>query len=175
MNFNFHQSQFLLILTGVSVAIVVSGCSNITTTDYEATAKTTYVWQVAYSNNPNVGDKQSRFEEFGSTSLVNRNGLKPAGAVIGPDEKELWWSAIPPRPTLDEIEQRQQPYEKPGNPELLQKVDYSLTYRADGKTVTLPTNYDVYRQVVKAYPSRTPLTLTLGLNDSSVEKAEVSE
>ncbi|OYE01698.1 hypothetical protein CDG79_28090 [Nostoc sp. 'Peltigera membranacea cyanobiont' 232] len=37
---------------------------------------------------------------------------------------------------------------------------------------TLPTNYDVYRQVVKAYPQRTPLELTLGVNDNSVEKAE---
>jgi hypothetical protein len=30
-------------------------------------------------------------------------------------------------------------------------------------TTTLPTNYDVYRQVVKAYPQRTPLELTLGV------------
>ncbi|QFS51829.1 hypothetical protein GXM_09323 [Nostoc sphaeroides CCNUC1] len=37
---------------------------------------------------------------------------------------------------------------------------------------TLPTNYEVYRQVVKAYPERTPLELTLGVNDNSVEKAE---
>lgn len=37
---------------------------------------------------------------------------------------------------------------------------------------TLPTNYDVYRQVVKAYPQGTPLELTLGVNDNSVEKAE---
>lgn len=39
-------------------------------------------------------------------------------------------------------------------------------------TTTLPTNYDVYRQVVKAYPQITPLELTLGVNDNSVEKAE---
>jgi hypothetical protein len=40
---------------------------------------------------------------------------------------------------------------------------------------TLPTNCEVYRQVVKAYPQRTPLELTLGVlgvNDNSVEKAE---
>lgn len=37
---------------------------------------------------------------------------------------------------------------------------------------TLPTNYDFYRQVVKAYPQKTPLQLTLGINDDSVEKAE---
>ncbi len=36
----------------------------------------------------------------------------------------------------------------------------------------LPTNYEVYRQVVKAYAQKTPLQLTLGVNDNSVEKAE---
>jgi hypothetical protein len=36
----------------------------------------------------------------------------------------------------------------------------------------LPTNYEVYRQVVKAYPTRQALQLTLGVNDNSVEKAE---
>ena len=37
---------------------------------------------------------------------------------------------------------------------------------------TLPTNYEVYRQVLKAYAQKTPLELTLGVNDNSVEKAE---
>ncbi|MBD2535210.1 hypothetical protein H6G97_39695 [Nostoc flagelliforme FACHB-838] len=37
---------------------------------------------------------------------------------------------------------------------------------------TLRTNYEVYRQAVKAYPQRTSLELALGVNDNSVEKAE---
>jgi hypothetical protein len=47
-----------------------------------------------------------------------------------------------------------------------------LTYGVGNLQKTLPTNYEVYRQVVKAYPQRTPLKLTLGVNDNSVEKAE---
>jgi len=55
-------------------------------------------------------------------------------------------------------------------PQLLKAVDYQLKF--GDKHRTLPTNYEVYRQVVKAYPQRTPLQLTLGVNDNSVEKAE---
>ena len=47
-----------------------------------------------------------------------------------------------------------------------------MTYGVGNTQNTLPTNYEVYRQVVKAYPQRTPLELTLGVNDNSVEKAE---
>jgi len=36
-------------------------------------------WQVKYSLNP-TSDKLPRFETFASTSLLNRNGLKPEGA-----------------------------------------------------------------------------------------------
>ncbi|MBD2535545.1 hypothetical protein H6G97_41620 [Nostoc flagelliforme FACHB-838] len=47
-----------------------------------------------------------------------------------------------------------------------------MTYGVGNTQNTLPTNYEVYRQVVKAYSQRTPLQLTLGVNDNSVEKAE---
>ncbi|BBD70527.1 hypothetical protein NIES4072_68940 [Nostoc commune NIES-4072] len=50
--------------------------------------------------------------------------------------------------------------------------ELEMTYGVGNTQNTLPTNYDVYRQVVKAYPQRTPLELTLGVNDNSVEKAE---
>jgi hypothetical protein len=103
--------------------------------------------------------------------LLNRNGLKPSGAVTGPDDKGLWWPALPPRPSVDEVEQRKK-LQQASNPELLKSVKYELNYRVGDQQRTLPTNYEVYRQVVKAYPSRTPLQLTLGLNDNSVEKAE---
>ncbi len=56
-------------------------------------------------------------------------------------------------------------------PELLKSVEYKLTYGVGEQQRTLPTNYDDERQVVKAYPSRTPLQLTLGVGDNSVEKA----
>ena len=79
---------------------------------------------------------------------------------------------MPARPSIDEVEQRQRPQEEAGKLELQKTVKYQITYGVGEQEKTLPTNYDVYRQVVKAYPSRTPLQLTLGLNDDSVEKAE---
>jgi len=143
----------------------------VTTDQYEATARTTYTWQVKYSLNP-TSDKLPRFETFDSTSLLNRNGLKPVGAVTGPDDRGLWWPALPPRPTVDEVEQRQRPQEKATTPELLKSVEYQISFGLGNEKRTLPTNYQVYRQVVKAYPQRTPLALTLGVNDNSVEKAD---
>ena len=177
---NFRQSCFLghrqlfSILTGLCIAVTLTSCSTVTTDQYEATALTTLTWQVKYSIDP-VNDKQPRFEEFASNSLLNRNGEEPKDAVIGPDDKGLWWSALPPRPSIDEVEQRAKPPDKPSQPELLRTVKYQLTYKQDGQTVTLPTNYDVYRQVARAYPSRKPLQLTLGINDRSVEKAEFAD
>ncbi|MEW6499563.1 MAG: hypothetical protein AB1589_44935 [Cyanobacteriota bacterium] len=156
------------------MAVGLSGCDTVTTNQYEATAQTTLTWQVQYSINP-VTDKHPRFEEFASNSLLNRNGLKPEGAVIGPDEKGLWWPALPPRPSIDQVEQRLKPQEQASKPELLRTVKYRINYNQDGQTVTLPTNYDVYRQVARAYPSQKPLRLTLGLNNASVTKAEPAD
>jgi len=153
----------------VASAIALSSCTNLTTNNYEATARTVYTWQVKYLTTPS--DKLPRFETFASTSVVNRNGQKPPLAVKGPDERGLWWPRLPPRPTVDQIEQRQKPQEKPSTPELIKTEEYKIRFQAGGQQKTLPTNYQVYRQVVKAYPSRT-LKLTLGVDDNSVTKAE---
>lgn len=158
----------------VLTALTLSSCSTLTTSQYEATALTTYTWQVKDTNDPN-NEPLPQFENFASTSLVNRNGVKPEGAVTGPDERGLWWPALPPRPTVDEVEQRQKPLQKLSKPELLKTVEYKMTYTVGSQQRTLPTNYDVYREVVKAYPSRIPLQLTLGVNDNSVEKAEPAQ
>ncbi|MEC4814848.1 MAG: hypothetical protein SAK29_16440 [Scytonema sp. PMC 1069.18] len=155
----------------IALAVTLTSCSTPTTTQYEATALTKYTWQVKYAYDL-TNEPSPRLETFATNSLLNRNGLEPPQAVTGPDDKGLWWSALPPRPSVDEIEQRKQPQEQVSPPELLKSVEYRLTYEADGQQRTLPTNYDVYRQVVKAYPQRTPLQLTLGINDNSVEKAE---
>lgn len=152
-------------------AIALTSCSTVTANQYEATATTTYTWQVKYSLDPG-SSKSPRFETFASTSLVNRNGMKPAAAVTGPDDRGLWWPALPPRPTVDQVEKRQRPQEQTSAPELIKSVEYQLSYQGSERQVTLPTNYQVYRQVVKAYSSQTPLRLTLGINDHSVEKAE---
>ncbi len=168
-----QRRQFLVILVSLCVAVVLISCDTVTTDQYEATALTTLTWQVQYSTDP-VNDKQPRFEEFASNSLLNRNGEKPKDAVIGPDDKGLWWSKLPPRPSVDEVEQRQKPGEQASKPELLRTVKYEIIYQKDGQMVRQPTNYDVYRQVVRAYPSHKPLQLTLGVNNASVTKAELA-
>ncbi|MDJ0735886.1 MAG: hypothetical protein QNJ47_17785 [Nostocaceae cyanobacterium] len=153
-------------------ALTLTSCSTVTTEQYEATARTSYTWQVKYAQN--LADEPfPRLETFASNSLLNRNGLKPSGAVIGPDEKGLWWPILPPRPSVDEIEQRKKiPQEQVSKPELLKTVEYEIIYQTGEQQRNLPTNYQVYRQVVKAKNSGTPLELTLGVNDDSVEKAE---
>lgn len=162
--------RVLIVVVGF-LAIAFGGCATQTIDQYEATAQTIYTWQVAYSTSQS--DKLPRFETFATTSLLNRNGQKPPAAVTGPDDQGLWWAALPPRPTVDEIEQRQKPQEKPSTPELLKSVNYQITYIEGNKQRTLPTNYQVYRQVVKAYPAQARLQLTLGVNNNSVEKAEL--
>ena len=152
--------------------IFLTSCSTVTTTKYEATAQTNYIWQIEYFVNQS-NDNLTYFETFATTSLLNRNGIKPENAVTGPDDKGLWWAALPPRPTVDEIEQRQKVSYKPGSPQLIKSVDYQLSYSVGTKVKTLPTNYQVYRQVVKAYPQKSPLQLTLGVNDNTVEKAQL--
>jgi hypothetical protein len=54
----------------------------------------------------------------------------------------------------------------------LRTVKYHLSYEQDGQKVTLPTNYSVYRQAVKAYSKGQSLKLTLGINNRWVEKAK---
>ncbi|MGK7893518.1 MAG: hypothetical protein AB4372_07815 [Xenococcus sp. (in: cyanobacteria)] len=163
--------QFLLAVLSCALVIIFAGCGTQNVTQYEATALTILTWQVNYANDPTEG-KRGRFEEFASVSLLNRNGEKPEAASFGPDDRGLWWAKLPPKPSLDDIEARQKrPYEKPGKPELLRQVKYHITYQKNGQNITLPTNYSVYRQVVKAYPKQIPLRLTMGINNGSVEKA----
>ncbi len=160
-----------LILAAILTVFTLTSCNTLTTEQYEATALTTYTWQVKYANNL-ASERSPRLETFAKTSLLNHNGLKPEGAVTGPDDRGLWWPSLPLRPTVDEVEQRIRPQEEASKPELLKNVEYRIRCRVDDQDRTLPTNYEVYRQVVKAYPSHTPLHLTLGIGDNSVEKAE---
>ena len=166
-----QKLRFLPSIITALTALTLTSCSTATTEQYEATALTSYTWLVLYANNL-TSQPQPRIETFANTSMLNRNGLKPAGAVVGPDDRGLWWPTLPPRPSVDEVEQRKKSQFEAGKPELLKDVKYKLTYGMGNTQNTLPTNYEVYRQVVKAYPQRTPLELTLGVNDNSVEKAE---
>ena len=163
--------KLVLIILSFLFVTVIPSCGTQTIDNYQATAETILTWQANYTNDP-MEDKRGRIEEFASVSLTNYNGQKPEGAVYQ-DDKGLWWAKVPPKPTLDQIEARKKRnYEQPSNPELLKQVKYYITYQQNGQTITLPTNFSVYRQVVKAYPQKIPLRLTMGINNGSVQKAE---
>jgi hypothetical protein len=170
---NFSRRQFsriCLASASLSLAIIFTGCGSQQAQEYEATARTTLTWRVNYANDPSE-DKRGRYEKFESASLTNRNGEKPEGAVFQ-DDQGIWWPKSPPKPSVDQVEAgKKQPYEKIGKPELLREVEYRVKYKQEGESINLPTNYSVYRQVVKASPNQTPLTFTMGLNNGSVEKA----
>lgn len=167
-----HKPIRYTMIVLASLALGLTSCDEKTTSQYESTATVTYTWQVEYSRNSDKTN-QIRREKFASTSLVNKNGERPGEAVTGPDDKGLWYPALPPRPTVDELEARRRPPEKMSQPELLKDADYTITYEAEGQTITAPTNYNVYRTVVKALPNQQTLELTLGIDDNFVQKAEV--
>lgn len=165
-------NRVVLALTSLSLGFLLTSCANVVTTDYEATATVIYTWQVEYMPNPEKPVRNRR-ERFATVSLVNRNGERPIDAVSGPDDKGLWWPAIPPRPTVDQIEEEQRSSDEVvGTPQLIKDVKYAITYTDQGRQVTLPTNHSVYRQVVKAYPEQQPLELTVAGNENFVTKAE---
>ncbi|MHC5861924.1 hypothetical protein [Nostoc sp.] len=166
-----QKLRFLPSIITALTALTLTSCSTSTTEQYEATALTSYTWQVKYAKNL-TSEPRPRIETFATTSVLNRNGVKPPGEVIGPNDRGLWWPTLAPRPSVEQVEQRKKPQEEAGKPELVKDVKYKLTYEVGNAQNTLPTNYEVYRQVVKAYAQKTPLQLTLGINDDSVEKAE---
>ncbi|MBE9066300.1 hypothetical protein IQ260_06505 [Leptolyngbya cf. ectocarpi LEGE 11479] len=158
----------------VAIAACEPVTTNFATTDYSATATVTYTWQVRY-NRDDGRDRpnDTRLEKFASVSLANQNGVRPGLAVTGPDEAGLWWPALPPKPTVDDVEVRQNDSEQPEVPELIKSVDYQFTFDQAGQTVTLPTSSKVYRQAVKAHANQRPLNVILGPRDQSVINAEI--
>ena len=160
--------------------LVSAGCTQVTTNAVEATsafeaqATTTYTWQVEYV--PRISQDRPndrRLEQFESSTLVNSNGIRPDAAGSGPDSQGLWWPVLPPEPTVDDIESRQLKGEIARPPEVIKDTDYQLTFNQAGETKTLPTDYDVYREAVKAFEKERPLALTLGPQDQSVLQAEI--
>ncbi|WP_017660942.1 hypothetical protein [Baaleninema simplex] len=165
-----RNSAFTSISISVALVLTLPGCTSLVIDEYEATALTTYTWRVPYEET--TSDKLPRYEEFASNSVLNVNGERPEGAVGNADEKGLWWPKLPPRPTVENIEARETPRERPGTPELLKTVEYYISYEQGGRQVTLPTDYASYRQAVRAREAGKSLKLTLGVNDRTVEKAE---
>ena len=166
-------------LSALALALgLAAGCetypatgNTITTNTYEATATVTYTWQVEYARSFDQ-QRTIRQETFESTSLVNRNGVQPPEAATGPDDEGLWWPALPPRPTADELEARQrETMEKRTDPLLQQAVDYAITFDYDGQTRTLPTSRSVYREASRAYADQQALELTFGPGEQSIGAA----
>jgi hypothetical protein len=157
---------------------LVTGCENypatgaaLTTGTYEATATVTYTWQVDYARSFDQA-RTIHQEQFASTTLVNRNGVQPEGAVTGPDDDGLWWPALPPRPTADELEARKrEPIEQRTDPLLQKDVKYAITFDYDGQRRTLPTNRSVYREAARAYADQQALELTYGPAERSIGAA----
>lgn len=158
----------------VAIAACDAVTTNFYTTDYSATARVTYTWKVRY-NRSDGRDRpnDTRIETFESVSLENQNGVRPGLAVTGPDNEGLWWPALPPEPTVDDIESRLDKNERPEAPELIKSVDYTLTVDQAGQQKTLPANYQVYRQVVKAQAEQRPLEVVLGPQGRSVVAVNV--
>ncbi|NJM99635.1 MAG: hypothetical protein HC800_23060 [Phormidesmis sp. RL_2_1] len=161
--------------------ISMTSCSQLSTNafeataDFEATVKTAYTWQVEYLPRNVSPDRPNdrRLEQFESTTLVTTNGIRPDAAGSGPDSQGLWWPVLPPQPTVDDIEDRRRSAEVPGIPEVIKSSSYTITFNQAGEAKTLPTNYDVYRQAVKAFEKDRPLALILGPQDQSVLSAEI--
>ena len=171
----------LPVISAMVVSVGAVGCTQVNTnateasSDFEAAAATTYAWQVEYVPRGVSADRPNdrRLEQFESTQVVNINGVRPEAAGSGPDEKGLWWPVLPPKPSVDDIEDRLRPGETARPAEVIKSVDYKLTFNQAGETKTLPTNYDVYRQAVKASEKERPLKVTLGPQDESAIAAEV--
>ena len=184
---NLHSSRpnwinaALPVASALVISVVATSCTQVDTNaseatgDYEATAATTYTWQVEYVPRGASQDRPNdrRLEKFESTRVVNLNGIRPEAAGSGPDEKGLWWPVLPEKPDVAAIEDLQRPGENARPPEVIKSVDYAITFNQAGETKTLPTDYDVYRQAVKALEKERPLALTLGPQDNSVLKAEI--
>ncbi|MEL7358433.1 MAG: hypothetical protein AAFN40_17960 [Cyanobacteria bacterium J06560_6] len=171
----------LPIFSALAVCVVSVGCTQVNTaaveatSDFQATAATTFTWQVEYIPRSVSQDRPNdrRLEKFESTTVTSVNGIRPEAEGSGPDSKGLWWPVLPPEPTVDEIEDRRRRSETARPPEVIKSVAYKITFNQAGEETTLPTDYNVYRQAVKAFEKERPLTLTLGPQDTSVIKAEL--
>lgn len=173
--------RFLLGLLGLILSLAMGSCEQLSeeltvvVQDYTAIAEVTYIWQVEYAESFDIA-RTIRQETFASTSLTNLNGVAPEGAVTGPDDQGLWWPALPPRPTVDELEARQkETREKRTDPTLLKQVDYAVRFDQNGTIRTVATKQVVYRQIVKAYAANQPLVLTFAPGQGFVINAEPYE
>lgn len=170
-----RRRHMLGLVASVGIGLAIAGCDEVVTSDYEAMAVTTYTWRAEYEPRGVTQDRprEGRIETFETNSLVNVNGEPTVEATGDRDENGIWWPALPPKPTVEDLEARQKDGEVFSEPLINKTVDYSLTFDREGQSVTLPTNYSVYREAVKAHERDRPLKLLLGAQDASVQQAEI--
>lgn len=173
--FKYRPNQILGLVACIGFGFAIAGCDEVVTNDYEAMAVTTYTWRAEYTPRGVTPDRprEGRIETFETNSLVNMNGEPTVEATGDRDEQGIWWPALPPKPTVEELEARQKEGEVFSEPLIDKSVEYSLTFDRAGETVTLPTDYSVYRQAVQADERDRPLKLLLGAQDAYVQKAEI--
>lgn len=173
----FSRRRFTMLGLAFSagLGLAIAGCQEVVTDDFEAMAVTTYTWRAEYSPQGVSPDRprEGRMETFETNSLVNTNGQPTVDPTGDRDENGIWWPALPPKPTVEDLEARQKEGEVFSEPLIEKSVKYSLKFDKTGETVTLPTDFSVYRQAVKAYEADRPLKLLLGAQDAYVQKAEI--
>jgi len=142
------KSQTLIGLATWAAVLPLSSCSLIPQARcLSAVAIATQTWEVNYYiNKTSGGFNTQRIRAFQSNILTNLNGEKPIDAVSGPDDNGVWWGAIPPRPTADEVDQRRELQEFNDPPQLQRSVDYQL--RCEDRT--LSTDAPSYREAARA-------------------------
>lgn len=170
-----HRNTLIKLAASIGLGLAIAGCGEVVTEEYEAMAVTTYTWRAEYTPAGVTQDRprEGRIETFETNSLVNMNGEPTVDPTGEQDSNGIWWPALPPRPTVAELEARQKAGEKFSEPLIDKSVEYTLTFDKQGETVTLPTDYTVYRRAVQAHESDRPLKLLLGPQDAYVQKAEI--
>jgi hypothetical protein len=133
-----------------------------------AIAIATQTWEVTYYISKTSGGMNTqRTHAFQSNTLTNLNGEKPMGAVSGPDDNGVWWAALPPRPTADEVDQNRETQERNDPPMLQRSIDYQL----DCETGTLLTDALTYREAARSIRSGQAVSVTyLGNRSLKIEK-----
>jgi hypothetical protein len=111
-----------------------------------AIAIATQTWEVNYYINKTSGGLNTqRIQPFQSNTITNLNGEKPVNAV-SVDDDGVWWGAIPPRPTADEVDQRRDLQERNDSPQLQR----SVTYQLQCENGMLSTDALTYREAARA-------------------------
>jgi hypothetical protein len=134
-----------------AVFLALNGCSGKNglipqTRCDSAIAIATQTWEATYYISKTAGGLNTqRSQSFQSNTLTNVDGKQPDNAV-SIDDNGIWWAALPPRPTADEVDQYRQTQEQNDPPQLQRSVEYQLRC----ENGTLKTDAPTYREASRA-------------------------